>query len=126
MRGWAYQMRGDITAAIANYKKAQAIENSTTIQAFLANAYAVAGWQDEARKILNSLLELRKKQYVGAPSIAAIYAGLGDKEQALAWLEKAYEERDEWMLWMKFDRRYERLRTDARFQDLLRRVGLPF
>ncbi len=125
VRGWAYQEKGDITAAISDYEKAETIGHSVVPQQFLANAYAVSGRRDEARKILNELLELRKKQYVGAPGIAAIYAGLGDREQTFAWLEKAYEERDDMMLWTKFDHRFGEFRKDPRFQAVLRRVGLP-
>lgn len=83
------------------------------------------GRRDEARKILNELLKLRKKQYVGAPLIASIYAGLGDREQTFSWLEKAYEERDDYMLWIKVDHRFGEFRKDPRFQALLSRVGLP-
>jgi len=125
VRGWAYQEKGDIVAAIANYKKAQSIEDSVIIRSFLANAYAVSGRRAEANRILNGLLELRRQQYVGAPYIAAIYAGLGDREQTFAWLEKSYEDREEWMIWMKYDHRFGEMRNDPRFQELMRRVGVP-
>lgn len=125
VRGWAHQQKGEISAAIADYRKAQSIEDSAIIQAFLAHAYATIGRREEARRILNLLVERRNSVYIGAPGIAAIYGALGDKEEALAWLEKGLVERDEWMIWLKYDLRHEELRKESRFQDLLRRVGLP-
>ena len=61
-----------------------------------------------------------------AGGFAAIYVGLGEPEQALAWLEKANEDRSGWLgLWLKVDPKFDNLRTDPRFQDLLWRIGLP-
>ena len=125
VRGWAYQGKGDIAAAIADYEKAQSIGSSPVTQGFIANAYAVSDRRNEARKILNELLELRKNQYVGPTFIASVYAGLGDREQTFSWLEKAYEERDDMMLWTKFDHRFDEFKKEPRFQDLMHRVGLP-
>lgn len=71
------------------------------------------------------MLELRKNQYVGPTFIASVYAGLGDREQTFSWLEKAYEERDDMLLWTKFDHRFDEFKKDPRFQDLMHRVGLP-
>lgn len=125
IRGWARQQRGDLSGAISDYQHAQSIAHSQAMEAFLGNAYALSGRRAEAQKILNRLLERRKTKYVGAPSIAAIYAALGELEQAITWYEKGYEERDDWMLWLKYDYRLGKLRQDPRFQDILRRVGLP-
>jgi serine/threonine protein kinase/tetratricopeptide (TPR) repeat protein len=125
VRGWAKQEKGDVLAAIDDYQKADSIGRSPATRAFLANAYAVSGRRDEARQILTELLELRKTQFVAPSFIASIYAGLGDREQTFAWLEKGYEEREDMMLWNKYDYRFGEFRKDPRFQDLLRRVGLP-
>src|SRR6185436_11244277 len=70
VRGWAEQEKGDVGAAIADYQKADTIGHSSVTQAFLANAYAVSGRREEARRILEKLLELRKKQFVGPSFIA--------------------------------------------------------
>jgi serine/threonine protein kinase/TolB-like protein/Flp pilus assembly protein TadD len=125
MRGWANQMKGNLSVAIADYRKAQSIENSVTIQTFLAHAYAVSGRRAEARKILAGPLKVAQQAYANAPMIAAVYAGLGEREQAFAWLDKGLEERNEWMIWLKYDHRFGALRNEQRFQQLLRRVGLP-
>ena len=125
VRGWAEQEKGDVAAAVADYQKADSIGESPATRAYLATAYAALNRREEARKILDELLELRKKQFVGPSFIAAIYASLGDREQTFAWLEKGYEEREDMMLWDKFDYRYGEFRKNPRFQDLMRRVGLP-
>ena len=59
-------------------------------------------------------------------SIAVVYAGLGEKDQTLAWLEKAYEVRANEMVYIKMEPLFDNLRSDQRFQDLLRRIGIPF
>ena len=57
--------------------------------------------------------------------VALVYAGLGENDQAFAWLNKGYAERTHWLVWLKLDPRWDSLRSDPRFQDLLRRMGLP-
>jgi serine/threonine protein kinase len=98
---------------------------STQAQAQLAHAYAMSGKKDEALRIILALQELAKSRYVSSYHIAAIYAGLGDKDQTFSWLEKAYEERSEWLVNFKADQRFDGVRSDPRFAELVRRVGLP-
>jgi len=57
--------------------------------------------------------------------IALVYTGLGDKDKAFEWLENAYNERNHWLIWIKVEPRFDSLRSDPRFTDLLRRIGLP-
>jgi hypothetical protein len=90
----------------------------------LAHAYAIAGRRSEAEMLLRQLNERAQNTYVPSFHIAIIYAGLGQKDQALVWLEKGYQERSTWMVWLKVDPRLDVLRSDPRFQDLLRRLGL--
>lgn len=92
--------------------------------AALGHAYAVSGRREEATKILNELKELSKRRYILPNLIAIIYVGLNEKEQAFAWLEKAYQERSDFMIVLKVDPVLDGLRSEPRFQDLLRRVGL--
>ena len=91
----------------------------------LGYAYAKAGERDEALKALNKLKRLSKRKFVGADVLAAVYAGLGDKDQAFRSLAKAIEERDSALAYAKIEPMYDPLRSDPRFQDLLRRMNFP-
>jgi hypothetical protein len=84
----------------------------------------VSGNRGEAQKIIAELQEVAKRKYVSSFQIAAIYAGLGEKNQAFAWLEKAYEERADGLVNLKAEQRFDSLRSDPRFTDLARRIGL--
>jgi hypothetical protein len=67
-----------------------------------------------------------KRRYVSPYDVATIYAGLDEKEQALDWLERAYEDRSGWLAWwLKSDPKFDILRSDSRFKNLLMRIGLP-
>lgn len=114
--------------SIAEFKKAIPLlagsEGGMT-KGGLGHVYAVTGKKAEAQALIDELKQLSSRQYVSANSIALIYAGLGDKDQAFAWLEKAYEERSFQMQWLGVEPRWDNLRSDPRFADLLRRVGLP-
>jgi TolB-like protein/Flp pilus assembly protein TadD len=88
--------------------------------------YARLGKRSEAEAVLQEFAD-RKSQgrYASGYAIASVHLALGDKETALARLEDGYRERTHWMLWLKRDPRWDPLRPDPRFQDLVRRVGLP-
>jgi TolB-like protein/DNA-binding winged helix-turn-helix (wHTH) protein len=90
----------------------------------LGNAYARAGNKAEAQKLLQKLIE-SSKQKLGTYEAALIYAGLGDKDRAFEWLQKAYQVRDKGMTFLKVDPTLDPLRSDPRFQDLLRRMKFP-
>jgi hypothetical protein len=90
----------------------------------LGHAYAVSGRKAEAVRTISDLTNQAKQKYVAPYQIAAIYAGLGDKDQAFAWLEKAYQERSDWMVSLPGDQRFDSLRTDPRYAGLLQRLGL--
>ena len=82
----------------------------------------VCGDPAGARDDLRRLDDLRKTRFVTSYGMALIHAGLGNKEEALAWLGKAVEERSHWLVWIRLDPRFNTLRTDARFQDVIRKV----
>jgi TolB-like protein/DNA-binding winged helix-turn-helix (wHTH) protein/Tfp pilus assembly protein PilF len=108
---------------IVELKKAiEASPGSTAFTANLAYAYAVSGKRDEAVRILSDLKNLSHSGFSNAPEIALVYVGLDDKDQAMAWLEKAYAERFNPGVLMRPC--FDPLRSDPRFQDLLRRIGL--
>jgi Flp pilus assembly protein TadD len=112
--------------ALADLRKATIISPDNTWGiAAMGHAYASAGQRAQAQKVLDRLKELAKQRYVAPSDIAMIYAGLGEKDQALAWLDRAYQERSWYMVLLNVDPRLDNLRSDARFQDLVRRVGLP-
>ena len=90
----------------------------------LGMCYGLAGRQADANKVLKELLELSRRRYVTPVALVQVYIGLGDKDQAFAWLEKAYEERSYGMAFLKVMPMADPLRSDPRFDDLLRRIGL--
>ena len=90
----------------------------------LGHAYAISGKRAEALKALAELKELSKRRYVAPYDLALIYTGLGEKAQALEWLEKAYEDHSQRLTWIKVWPQFDSLRREPRFQNLLRRMGL--
>ncbi len=90
----------------------------------LGIAYALSGDRARAREVL-SKLENPSQPYLPAYSIATVYAGLADKERTISWLKKGYEERNNDMVYMKIEPVLDPIRSDPRFQDLIRRVGFP-
>jgi TolB-like protein/Tfp pilus assembly protein PilF len=120
----AYLQKHMPEEAVPELQKAvQLSGGSPTCVASLARAYAASGERGEAVKLLNDLKKRSGPSYSDASEIAAIYASLGDSDQAMDWLEKAYEERFNPGVLLRPG--YDPLRSDPRFQDLLRRVGLP-
>jgi eukaryotic-like serine/threonine-protein kinase len=122
--GAAYQQKSMYSEAITEYEKARRIENSPWVLASLGNGYAVAGRTADARKVLAELEEMSKQRYVSPYNNALVYAGLGEKDQAFAWLNKADEERNDYLVYIKVEPLFDSLRSDPRFGDLLRRIGL--
>ncbi|HVF49056.1 MAG TPA: protein kinase [Pyrinomonadaceae bacterium] len=117
------QRPGQTLRAIAEFEEAIVNErDGPEAQAALGYAYAVAGRADKARELLDALKELRPGSYVSPYFVAIIHVGLGEKEAALEWLEQAYKDRHPGMVLMKVDPRFDALRADPRFAELLRRV----
>jgi tetratricopeptide (TPR) repeat protein len=122
--GLAYEQKGMYPQAIAEFQKGVKISGSPLMLALLGHAYAASGKTAEARQVLTDLHELETRRYVSPYTVAAIHTGLGEKDQAFKWLERAYEERDVWLMNLKVDPVFAKLRSDKRFQDLLTRAGL--
>jgi TolB-like protein/Tfp pilus assembly protein PilF len=124
----ALEKKGELSAAIAELKKTTLIEGAPAeVVSALGYAYAVSGNKAEAEKIILQLKEQSeqsKQFYVPAYGIATIYAGLGDKERAFAYLEKEYANGAFYLNNLKVDPEVDNLRSDPRFADLLRRVRL--
>ena len=99
-------------------------EGSKDAEADLASCYALMGKREEARKILNNLIEYSKENFVSSVGIALVFAALGEKDQVFSWLEKAFRERDPYLIDLNNYHRFDPVRSDPRFTDLLRRIGL--
>jgi 6-phosphogluconate dehydrogenase len=110
-------------AAISEYQKARALNDDPFVLGLLAHAYASSGNKSEALKILEQLKELSKQRYVSAFSFAIVNLGLGDKEQALGWLEQSYQDRAGADIgWIRVDPLFDPLHGDQRFEVLAEKI----
>jgi TolB-like protein/Flp pilus assembly protein TadD len=123
--GLAYAKKAMFPDAIAELQKAIELDPDSHNRALLGYAYALSGQRDNAQKVLDSLNQLARKTNVSSHLFAVIYSGLGDKDQAFAWLEKSFTERSAYLVYLNVIPTLENLRPDPRFHDLVRRVGLP-
>ena len=118
----AYEMKRSWKDAIAEYERAAQLDDDGL--ANLGHAYALSGRRDDAGKVLRQLEEAAKRRYVSPYEFAVIYAGLGDHSQAFQWLERSYQDHSPDMTNLKLDPLLDPLRSDPRFANLVRRVGL--
>jgi TolB-like protein/Tfp pilus assembly protein PilF len=124
--GRTYQVKKMYPEAIGEYKKALKLSmNWPVALSVLGNAYGVSGDKTNAQKILDTLAALSSKKFVTSYGVATVYTGLGDKDKAFLWLNKAYDERSNWLVWLKADPRWAPLKTDKRYIELVNKVGLP-
>jgi len=123
--GAAYLQKSMDKEALAEFEKALAVSaENTRALSNLGYAYAVIGRGAEARSVLDKLKELSQHKYVPAVNMARIYAGLGEKEKAFEWLEKSYTDHSIGFASIKVDPRFDPLRSDPRFTNLLRRMNI--
>jgi TolB-like protein/DNA-binding SARP family transcriptional activator/Tfp pilus assembly protein PilF len=123
--GWAYQEEGRHQSSIAAFRDAMTHSGGSSFAlAALANEYAVAGSATKAEDALVELLHREPAGYVSAYDVAGIYAGLGRKEDAVRWLERAYRERSSLLVTLAWEPRFAALRSDPRVQRLIHRMGL--
>ena len=120
--GFVYVAQQKYDEAIAEFKRAVSFGNNAGALAALAYAYAMGGKKDEALKILDELKTSHKGAKIVPYRIAAVYLALGDKDQAIEWLKKDYEVKDNWMNQLKVDPVMDTLRSDPRLQVLLRKM----
>ena len=122
----AYIQKGMYQEAVAEAQRATELSPlQTTSVAMTGHALARSGKTDEARALLNELLKLSEQRFVPPYHIALLYHGLGDDGKAFEWLEKGYEQRDPKMTFLKVEPKWNDLRGDPRFQELLRKMGFP-
>jgi eukaryotic-like serine/threonine-protein kinase len=121
--GQVYERKSMYEEALEEIQRARSLNSLNSILGDLGHAYARSGRRAEAEKVLGELKEISKQSYVSPYFIALIYTGLEENDLAFEWLEKAMEDRSEWMLWLKVHPYFDSLCTDPRFTDLLRRIG---
>ncbi|MCI0392271.1 MAG: protein kinase [Acidobacteria bacterium] len=122
--GLVYQQKGMFKEALAEAKQARQLDDAPWTLADLGRSYAMGGWKSEAKHVIDELQAPSNQKHIRPCAIAGIYAGLGEKEQAFAWLEKAFDSRDEDVSLISVDPRFDGLRSDPRFSDLVRRMNL--
>ncbi|MBZ5618992.1 MAG: protein kinase [Acidobacteriia bacterium] len=123
--GWAYFYQGRYDSAVEAITRSLAVDGvDPALSPDLAYINAVTGKKEAAHKTLDLLLALAKQAPVDSGMIALIYTGLDQRQEALDYLEQAYRKHSSMMAWLKVDMRFDNLREEPRFQDLLRRVGL--
>jgi TolB-like protein/DNA-binding winged helix-turn-helix (wHTH) protein/Tfp pilus assembly protein PilF len=126
---WAYREKRMYPEAIAAYERWQAGHPSQSrdpqLLATLAGIYGLQGRNDEAEALIDEVKEAARHQYVSGFFFAEAYAGLGQSGQAITWLERAYKDHDQWMVFANSYPGLDRLRPEPRFQALMRRMNFP-
>jgi TolB-like protein/DNA-binding winged helix-turn-helix (wHTH) protein/Tfp pilus assembly protein PilF len=124
--GQAYEQKGDYVRAIAAYRKgAEMSSYAPPMSAALARAYALAGNQVAAEKLLDQILAISRKHYVSPYYPALVYAGLGQNGEALDYLEKGFEDHSNGMIFLRVEPQLDSLRSSPRFIRLLQRMAFP-
>jgi tetratricopeptide (TPR) repeat protein len=115
--------QGKLSAAVESQSKSQALSDDPKFAETLRQAYTSSGYNGYLKKRIERMISISARGSEPAISLAQLYASLGDKDAALRWLERAVEQRDVW-LYLKADPAYDNIRSDPRFQSLLRRMHL--
>jgi tetratricopeptide (TPR) repeat protein len=124
--GQALQLKGELTEAVAEYKKAAELDDDPFVLALLAQAYAKLGQRDEALEMLGQLQQLATRRYVTSYSFALVHIALGEKDKAIDWLERAYRDRaGPDIALIKVDPFLDDLRGDPRFEALVQKIVAP-
>ena len=124
--GLTLRKMGRHELAIAEGEKGVKLSGgSALMRAALAQTLATTDRRKDALQILDDLTTLSKEKYVSPYFFAGIHVGLGEDDRAIEYLEKSYEEHSHWLIYLHIDPSMDRMRSNPRFQDLLRRIGLP-
>jgi TolB-like protein/Tfp pilus assembly protein PilF len=123
--GMALVLKGQASEAVPILQRAVALDNNVTTTHFLAMAQAAAGNPGEARRLANALAKAADSRYVCAYEVGTVFLRLGDTEKAMQWMHRGLAERCDCMVWLRTEPWVDRLRTDPRYAELVRRVGFP-
>jgi TolB-like protein/Flp pilus assembly protein TadD len=121
----AYAQTGHFAEAIVEADTAHRLDDSPLTASMRANVYALAGRRTEAERALGEIREEMKRRYSCSYEVATVYVLLGQKDRAFEWFQKAYDARSDCMVLLKMDPRLDSIRSDPRYQELVRRVGFP-
>jgi serine/threonine-protein kinase len=123
--GLAYQNKGCYDEALAAFERAHTVSGGEAIAVMLlGQLHGITGRHEEARRHLSNLQEVSRQQYVPALYKACIHAGVHDLDQAFAWFNQAYDERSNYLIYLGVEPTLDMLRSDIRYAELMRRVGL--
>src|SRR2546429_1655145 len=114
--------KGDTPGAIAEFQRSKIVVTGAWYQGLLGYAYAISGDRPKAEQMLRELEEMAKRQYVNTTAFASIYLGLGEKEKALDWLDKSFEDQESACWYLEVDPIYDSVRNEPRFQALVQKV----
>ncbi len=121
-----YDKTGDFDRALAHLPQFDRVQQMPSpYMGFIGRTYALAGRQTEARSILSQLMDRRAREFIPASDLATLYLGLGEYEEALRWLQMAYEEHNVTLIMLKEHWVYDPLRSDPRFKAILDRMDFP-
>ncbi|MBC7929483.1 MAG: protein kinase [Rubrivivax sp.] len=123
--GLSYLQKGMYEEAITEFQKVARLSGDAAYSTpLIGYAYAVSHREGKAREIIKDLARLSKSRYVPPDDVAVVHSGLGEKDQAFEWLNKAYEERAAWLIALKVEPLFDPLRGDPRYAELVGRIGL--
>lgn len=123
--GLAYRQQGKFNESIAEFKKAgPAFDDDAYVLGYLGKIYAEGGDKQAALRNLKRLRQLSSRGYTSPVAMAMIYFGLQETDQGFGEMEKAYQARDPYLLYLKVDPDFDSVRSDPRFESLMHRVGL--
>lgn len=123
--GCVHTETGNYGDALAEFQKVSQLEATCYLGvSYTGYVCALSGQRRKAEAVLKNLREASEHSYISPYAFALIHAGLGERDQALFWLERLYEDRNDWLMWLRVIPEFDGLRSDPRFTELLRRIGL--
>jgi tetratricopeptide (TPR) repeat protein len=123
-RGLAHEQKHMFSEALQELEKARTLLGLMTVEANIGHLYAISGRMKKAEEIIRRLKDFSATKYVNPYGVALIYVGLGSVDQAFEWLEAAFSDRSDMLVYLNVDPRLDPIRSDSRFLELARRVGI--